>query len=70
MLGDRRSNSLFAAAPSAAQAEAKPEQAEVHDISFEVSSDAITGILTFLRKVFNNPVRRPGGGQAEAGRGA
>ena len=35
MLGDRRSNSLFAAAPSAAQAEAKPEQAEVHDISFE-----------------------------------
>ena len=35
MLGDRRSNSLFAAAPSAAPAEAKPEQAEVHDISFE-----------------------------------
>lgn len=35
MLGDRRSNSLFAAAPVAARAEAKPEQAEVHDISFE-----------------------------------
>mgnify|MGYP003254556458 CR=1 FL=1 len=35
MLGDRRSNSLFAAAPVAAPAEAKPEQAEVHDISFE-----------------------------------
>ena len=35
MLGDRRSNSLFAAAPAAAPAEAKPEQAEVHDISFE-----------------------------------
>ena len=35
MLGDRRSNSLFAATPSAAPAETKPEQAEVHDISFE-----------------------------------
>ena len=35
MLGDRRSNSLFAAAPSAAPAEARQEQAEVHDISFE-----------------------------------
>ena len=35
MLGDKRSNSLFAAAPAAALAEAKPEQAEVHDISFE-----------------------------------
>ena len=35
MLGDRRSNSLFAAAPAAAPAEARQEQAEVHDISFE-----------------------------------
>ena len=35
MLGDRRSNSLFAAAPSAAPAEARQEQAGVHDISFE-----------------------------------
>ena len=35
MLGDRRSNSLFAAAPVAAPAEARQEQAEVHDISFE-----------------------------------
>ena len=34
MLGERRSNSLFApAAP--AEPERKPEQAEVHDISFE-----------------------------------
>ena len=35
MLGDKRSNSIFAAPPAAAPAEAKPEQAEVHDISFE-----------------------------------
>ena len=35
MLGDRRSNSLFAAAPSAAPAEARQEQAGVHDISLE-----------------------------------
>ena len=34
MLGERRSNSLFA--PTApAEPERKPEQAEVHDISFE-----------------------------------
>ena len=35
MLGDRRSNSLFATAPSAAPAEVRQEQAGVHDISFE-----------------------------------
>jgi pilus assembly protein CpaF len=35
MLGDKRSNSLFAAAPAAAPVEAKSELAEVHDISFE-----------------------------------
>ena len=35
MLGDRRSNSLFAAAQPAASVEAKPEQAVVHDITFE-----------------------------------
>ena len=40
MLGDRRSNSLFAAAPSAAPAEARQEQAGVHDISFEENPQA------------------------------
>ena len=35
MLGDRRSNSIFAAPPATAPVETKPEQTEVHDISFE-----------------------------------
>ena len=35
MLGDKRSNSIFAAHPVAAPVEARPEPAEVHDIAFE-----------------------------------
>lgn len=39
MLGDRRSNSLFAEHAVPAVPEAKPEQAEVHNISFEEDTD-------------------------------
>ena len=35
MLGNKRSNSIFAAPPATAPVETKPEQTEVHDISFE-----------------------------------
>ena len=35
MLGDRRKNSLFASGAASPALEAKPEQAEVHNISFE-----------------------------------
>jgi len=39
MLGDRRKNSLFASGAASPALEAKPEQAEVHNISFSALSD-------------------------------
>jgi pilus assembly protein CpaF len=38
MLGDRRNNSIFASGAAATAPEEKPDQAEVHDISFEEST--------------------------------
>lgn len=38
MLGDRRSNSIFASGAAATVPEAKSDQAEVHNISFEEST--------------------------------
>ena len=52
MLGDRRSNSIFAAPPATAPVETKPEQTEVHDISFEKIPEGL-----FLRKPRSPPRR-------------